>query len=85
MVLTNILLKIRKKIKIKIICAHVNHNVRVESKEEEQFLKKYCEDNDIVFEHMTIEKYGDDNFHNEARTIRYNFFDMLVKKYEASF
>ena len=85
MVLTNILLKIRKKIKIKIICAHVNHNVRVESKEEEQFLKKYCEDNDIVFEHMTIEKYGDDNFHNEARTIRYNFFDMLVKKYEANY
>ena len=28
---------------------------------------------------MTIEKYGDDNFHNEARSIRYGFFDEIVK------
>ena len=34
---------------------------------------------------MKIEKYGDDNFHNEARTIRYNFFESLVKKYNANY
>ncbi len=85
MALTDILLKIRRDINIKIICAHVNHNVRKESKEEALFLKKYCEENNIIFESMTIEKYGDDNFHNEARTIRYNFFDKIVRKYEANY
>jgi hypothetical protein len=34
---------------------------------------------------MTIEKYGDDNFHNQARKIRYNFFNDLVKKYDANY
>ncbi|MGN1270431.1 MAG: tRNA lysidine(34) synthetase TilS [Clostridia bacterium] len=85
MALTDILLKIRKKKAIKIICAHVNHNVREESKDEEKFLKEYCDKNDIIFERMLIEKYGDDNFHNEARTIRYNFFDKIVKKYNANY
>ena len=34
---------------------------------------------------MKIEKYGDDNFHNQARNIRYNFFEDLVKKYDAKY
>ena len=85
MALTDILLKISKNISIKIICAHVNHNVREQSKIEEEFIKKYCFEKDIILEHMTIEKYGDDNFHNEARTIRYNFFDRVVEKYNANY
>ena len=85
MALTHILLELRKKIGFKIICAHVNHNVRVESKEEEKFLETYCQKNNIFYERMIIEKYGDDNFHNEARTIRYNFFEKTVKKYGANY
>lgn len=85
MALTDILLKLRKNIGFKIVCAHVNHNVRVESDDEEKFLKGYCDKNDIPFEHMKIEKYGDDNFHNESRTIRYNFFDKIAKKYNANY
>ena len=34
---------------------------------------------------MTIEDYGDDNFHNEARTKRYSYFGELVKKYHAKY
>ena len=34
---------------------------------------------------MIIKNYGDDNFHNEARNIRYNFFEDLVEKYEAKY
>lgn len=85
MALTYVLLELRKKIGFKIICAHVNHNVRIESKEEEKFLESYCEKNNIFYERMIIEKYGDDNFHNEARTIRYNFFEKIVKKYNANY
>ena len=85
MALLYILNELRKEINFKIVVAHVNHNVRVESKEEAEFLKEYCRKHDIVFEMMTITKYGDDNFHNEARTIRYNYYEELIKKYGANY
>ncbi len=85
MALLYILMEIRKKIDIKIVVAHVNHNIRKESKEEEEFLKKYCEEHNVVFEMMTIMKYGDDNFHNEARSIRYRFYEDLIHKYHANY
>ena len=85
MALLNMLLKIRAKYNLLLICAHVNHNVRRESYEEAEYIEKYCEDNKIIFETMTIENYGDDNFHNEARNIRYNFFEEVVNKYNAKY
>ena len=85
MALVDMLLKIRDKYNLSIIVSHVNHNVRRESYQEAEFLKSYCELNNLVFESMVIEQYGDDNFHNEARNIRYKFFDTIVKKYEADY
>ena len=85
MALLDMLLKVRNKYNLSIIVAHVNHNVRKESYEEAEFIKKYCEENNLVCESMVIEDYGDDNFHNEARNIRYNFFENLVHKYEANY
>ena len=41
MALFDLLLKIRDKYQLKIICAHVNHNVRKQSIEEAEFIKKY--------------------------------------------
>lgn len=85
MALIDSLVKIRDKYNLQLVVAHVNHNVRVESFEEAQYVKKYCEDNKLLFETMLIEKYGDDNFENEARNIRYNFFESLVQKYGANY
>ena len=85
MFLLTALLKLRDKYNLKIVCAHVNHNVRVESDSEQVFLMNYCKDHDVLFESMKIEEYGDDNFHNQARNIRYNFFEDLVKKYDAKY
>jgi len=85
MALMHILQEIRKDKELLLVCAHVNHNVRAESKEEEDFLRQYCHDNNIVFESMTIQSYGEDNFHNEARKIRYQFFEELVNKYNAKY
>lgn len=85
MALVDMLLKIRNKYNLFIIIAHINHNVRQESYVEAEYLKNYCEDNKLIFESMIIEKYGDDNFHNEARNIRYSFFESLVKKYNANY
>ena len=73
MALLHLLKRLKDRLDIEVVCAHVNHNVRKESYEEAEFLKQYCIDNNLVFEVMVIEEYGDDNFHNEARNIRYNF------------
>ncbi len=85
MALLHLLTEVRKTLDIKIICAHVNHNVRPESSEEKIFVEKYCADNDIIFEFMKIEDYSDDNFHNEARSKRYSYFSELIKKYGARY
>lgn len=85
MALVDMLLKLREKYSLSLIVAHVNHNVRVESIDEALYIKDYCVKNSILFETMTIEKYGDDNFENEARNIRYNFFENVVYKYSANY
>ena len=85
MFLLTALLKLREEYNLKIVCAHVNHNVRVESDSEQLFLMNYCKEHDVLFESMKIEEYGDDNFHNQARNIRYNFFEDMVRKYDAKY
>jgi len=85
MALVDMLLNIRERYHLFLIIAHVNHNVRVESNDEASYIQQYCLINNLCFESMVIENYGDDNFHNEARNIRYNFFDSLVHKYQANY
>ncbi len=65
----------------KIICAHINHKVRKESDEEELYVKKYCEKNNIIFESIKLNNWTENNFENEARHKRYNFYEKLMKKY----
>lgn len=85
MCLMDVLLKLREKYQLQLICAHVNHNVRKQSAEEEAFIQEYCIKNHVMLEKMKIEKYSDDNFHNEARNIRYHFFEDVVHKYRADY
>lgn len=85
MALLSLMSDIKKEIDIEVICAHVNHNVRKESADEKVFVERFCRDHNIVFESMKIEDYGDDNFHNEARTKRYNYFGNIVHKYNSKY
>ena len=85
MALISMLIEIRDKYDLKLICCHVNHNVRVQSAEEERYMRKFAQDNNLIFETMKIENYSDDNFENEARNIRYHFFDEIVHKYNANY
>ncbi len=85
MALLHLLIKLREKISINIICAHVNHNVRKESFDEALNVEEYCHQNKVIFEYMIIDSYGDDNFHNEARVKRYNYFEELIKKYNSNY
>ncbi len=85
MALLHLLIRVKKVIDIDIVCAHVNHKVRKESDEEEVFVEKFCKRNNVIFDCMHIDDYGDDNFHNEARTKRYNYFGGIVDKYKAKY
>lgn len=69
-----------------VICAHVNHNVRIESKDEYKFLEKYCNEQNIIFEGIEIKKYKKGKFsEEEAREFRYKYFEEIVKKYHAKY
>lgn len=86
MALLHLLSRIKKAIDIEVVCAHVNHNTgRSGQLEEQQYVKRFCKNHNITFETMTIEEYGDDNFENEARTKRYNYFEQLVHEYHAKY
>ncbi len=67
----------------KIVCAHVNHNKRKESQEEEDYLKEYCHNSNTIFECYHINNYQENNFENEARNKRYNFYEEILKKYHS--
>ena len=68
-----------------IICCHINHNVRPESKEEEEYLKNYCQKENIIFESMTINEYKENNFENEARKKRYSFYEETLNKHNSKY
>lgn len=86
MALLHMLYTLKKALDIEVVCAQVNHNTgRAGQAEEQEFVKNYCRNHNLVFEGLTIDDYGDDNFHNEARTKRYNYFGKIVKKYNAKF
>lgn len=74
-----------KKIDVNIVCAHVHHNLRIESDDEALFVKEYCTKYNIIFE-MTKLNYDNNNF-SEAlgHEMRYQYFDTIVRKYHAKY
>ena len=84
MALLNILNKYNPNLKI--VCAHVHHNLRKESDSEKIFVEEYCKNNNYIFEFLKIEEYKNNKFsEEEARRIRYDFFESLVYKYKAKY
>ena len=43
---------------IKVIAAHINHNIRKESEQEAKFVKEYCEKENITFDFCNNSNYG---------------------------
>ena len=85
MCLLNIIRTISKKVDI--ICAHINHNIREESKDEMKFIKKYCDDNNLKLETTTFAKKSETESFNELelREKRYAFFEQVIKKHKAQY
>lgn len=86
MCLLDILVSLKDELQLKVICAHVNHKHRIESEDEEQRVKEYCDRNNIIFELYSILDYKNNKFtEDEARDKRYNYFNNLVDKYNAKY
>ena len=84
MVLLDHLLKLRERCAVKIVCAHVHHNVRKESDEEAKLIKGYCLMHDVIFEMTKLEavQHFSEAFGHEKR---YAFFEQIIRKYHAKY
>lgn len=85
MCLLNILCNINKRIRI--ICAHINHNIREDSKDEMQFIIEYCRNKNLELETTIFDKKNSRNDFNELelRERRYSYFENIVKKHSANY
>lgn len=79
-----VLYNVMKKLNYDIIIAHVNHNVRLESAVEEEYIKNMCANDNIPIEILHLEKIHE-NFEATAHNRRYAFFLNVCKKYNASY
>ena len=87
MAMLNILKEIKKEgiIDFSFCVAHINHMIRKEAKEDEEYVRKYCEQNKIDFYSKSIDviKLANNNkvgTEEEGRIVRYKFFDEVLEK-----
>ena len=75
------------KVRPKIICAHINHNIRKESKQELEEITKLCNKKNLIIETTTFAKKSKNQNYNELelREKRYQFFEEIIKKYNAKY
>lgn len=84
MTLLSILLKLKEEFHLKIYVAHVNHMLRENAIKDEEYVKEFCEKNNIeifikkanISEIAQKEKIG---LEEAGRNIRYNFFEEVLK------
>lgn len=77
--------KYSMKLKLNIICAHVNHGIRgKEAERDEEFVRQYCEKNSIkaVFAHFNVPEIAKKSGESEeqcGRRLRYEFFNSVAE------
>lgn len=84
MCLLDILIK-QTKIPCVIHIAHINHQLRKEAKEDEEYVRQYCKKNNINFytKRIDIVKYANTNkigTEEAGRKVRYQFFEEIRKQ-----
>lgn len=89
MALLNVLINIKEKFGFEIFVAHINHGLRAEADSETEFVKEFCDKNNIK---CYIKKEKVDDLAKESkigteeagRKLRYDFFDEVLKKENAN-
>ena len=85
----NILNNLKEKLQIELVVAHINHMIREEAEEEEQFVREFCEKINVEFysKRIEVEKYANTNkigLEEAGRKIRYEFFEEILEKVGAN-
>lgn len=81
MYLLSNLINERLKKNLELIVVHINHQTRKECNEEEEFLRTYCQNNNVPIKVFKIEKYQKGHFtEEEARNIRLNFYAKVCQE-----
>lgn len=82
MVLLDILYHFFQNSSVQLVCAHVHHNLRKESDEEQKFVEQYCQTKEILFETIKLQYEG--KFTEKiGRDKRYQFFEDTLQKYHS--
>ncbi len=68
-----------------IVVAHVNHKKRLQSDQEEIYIKTFCETNNLKYYIKHLDHIDTGNFQSLAREKRYEFFDEVVKSENAKY
>ena len=81
--------KYKEKFKCKIVVAHINHLIREDSTDDEQFVENTCKKMNIPFykKRVEVEKIAKDKkrgTEETGRIIRYEFFDKVAEKVNAN-
>lgn len=68
-----------------IVVAHINHMIRKEAKEDEEFVRKFCKEKNIEFysKSIDVKKLANTNkigTEEAGRNVRYKFFDEVLEK-----
>lgn len=82
-------IKEEKIVDFEIVVAHINHMIREEAKDDEEYVKNYCEKNNIEFysKSIEVEKIANNNkmgTEETGRMVRYEFFDEVLEKTNAN-
>lgn len=86
MCLLSLACELKKEKDLKIICAHVNHNLREESIKEKELVENYCKCQNVIFEYYEIEDFKSEKFNEQkGHKLRYEFFRRIYKKYNANY
>lgn len=79
----------RMTVKFSFVVAHVNHMIRKEAKEDEEFVKNFCLKNNIQFysKSIDVKKIANNNkisTEEAGRKARYEFFDEILQKIDGN-
>lgn len=87
--LLELLVGLKKELEFTVIVAHVNHQIREEAEDDEEYVKKYCEERNIkcYVKKVEVAKIAQEQkrgLEETGRKIRYEFFEEIQKKEDAN-
>ena len=89
MSLLSVLIKLKQKMNITLVVAHVNHMIRAVADSETEYVKKFCHDNgiDCFVKKVDVVKLAEQqkiSTEEAGRNIRYDFFEEVFEKINAN-